>query len=87
MHALGIPSLISNEIVWKRPVTQEVIVSDERISFSDTNTRLVMRFASLADIGTYTVAIMKEDSSTGVINTEASTSFELHVYGKHIPCF
>ena len=59
-------------------------MSDERISFHNENTRLVMGSVSLEDSGTYSVAIRKE-TSTGVFSTVASTSVELIVYGEYIP--
>ena len=80
VYAAGDPPLSSTEIRWFNP-RGELIVADSRVSLHDSNKRLLVQNAGLADSGTYRVDIYRE-VLTAVFLTLAETTVELNVHGK-----
>lgn len=80
----GNPPIARDEIEWRGP-SGEMIGSavGSRLTLHDTNTRLVLRTAELADSGTYRIDIVRE-FAFALYRIAASTTIDLNVLGKYI---
>ena len=75
VYAAGDPPLSSTDIRWFNP-RGELIMGDSRVLFRDSNKRLLVQNASLADSGTYRIDIYRGE-------VLAETTVELNVHGEY----
>ena len=81
VYVAGDPPIGSTEIIWSRG-NGTAIITDTRVSLTDSNERLLIRNVRLEDSGMYRIDIRRQISALAFRN-RATAVIDLDVHGKY----
>lgn len=85
VYVAGDPPVASHEIMWSR-MDGTAIMTDARVSLTDSNKRLLIRNIRLEDSGMYRVDIRRQITALSFRNL-ATAVIDLDVHGKFVTYF